>query len=192
VACAAIKLQIPYVIDRPGAPLPASVQQGFCVGKAPQKPLIRLFSGTAVNRVTNTPVAAASVFLNGVTTTTEAVGPTLDQGRFVMNLSKSGFALTSQTFYARATDVHIPMDPVQIATIDGNGGTGSISYSNSETGASNPRYDNASNLVPTNVTCIQPRVNIWQRWCRPEAVWVFSNSPVVPKITRIECRPFRS
>jgi hypothetical protein len=90
-----------------------------------------LFSGTAVNRVTNAPVAAASVFLNGATTTTDAKGhfqiKVPDHGRFVLNLSKLGFALASQIFYARATDVQIPMDPVQIVTIDGkNGGTGSI------------------------------------------------------------------
>ena len=90
-----------------------------------------LFNGAAYNRITTAPVAGASVSLNGATTTTDSDGrfhiETPDRGRFVLNLSKPGFALASQIFYARATDVRIPMDPVQIASIDGKtGGVGSV------------------------------------------------------------------
>lgn len=90
-----------------------------------------LFTGTVFNRATHAPVATATVNLNGVTTSTDANGrfqvKVPDTGRFVLNASKPGFALTSRIFYARATDIQVPLDPAQISTIDGaTGGKVSI------------------------------------------------------------------
>lgn len=84
------------------------------------------FNGTVVNRVTHAPVAAASVNLDGVTTSTDASGhfeiEVPEATRFVLNVSKRGFALTSRIFFARATGIQVPLDPVQTSTV--NGATG--------------------------------------------------------------------
>ncbi len=81
------------------------------------------FNGTVVNRVTQAPVAEASVSLDGVTTRTDASGhfeiKVPETTRFVLNVNKPGFALTSRIFYARATGIEVPLDPVQTATIHG-------------------------------------------------------------------------
>ena len=81
------------------------------------------FNGTAVNRVTHAPVAAASVNLDGVTTSTDASGhfdiKVPEATRFVLNVNKPGFALTSRIFYARATGIEVPLDPAQTSTIHG-------------------------------------------------------------------------
>jgi hypothetical protein len=89
------------------------------------------FNGTVFNRATNAPVAAAAVNLDGVTTTTDAAGrfevKVPETTRFVLNVSKPGFALTSRMFYARATGIRVPLDPVQTSPIDGaTGGTVNI------------------------------------------------------------------
>ena len=84
------------------------------------------FNGTAFNRVTHAPVAAASVNLNGVTTTTDASGrfevKVPETTRFVLNVAKPGFALTSRIFYARATGIQVPLDPAQTGSVDGSTG----------------------------------------------------------------------
>jgi hypothetical protein len=84
------------------------------------------FSGTVFNRATHAPVAEASVNLDGVTTSTNASGhfeiKVPEATRFVLNVGKRGFALTSRIFYARATGIQVPLDPVQTSTIDGSKG----------------------------------------------------------------------
>jgi hypothetical protein len=85
-----------------------------------------LFTGAAFNRATHAPVAGASVNLNGVTTSTDAGGrfqvKVPETTRFVLNVIKPGFALTSRIFYARATGIQVPLDPVQLSTLDGTQG----------------------------------------------------------------------
>jgi len=87
------------------------------------------FTGTVYNRATHAPVNGAAVTLTGGgSTTTDANGQfkvtVPDTPRFVLNVSKKGFALTSRIFYARASNVQVPLDPVQVAPLDAkNGGT---------------------------------------------------------------------
>jgi hypothetical protein len=82
-----------------------------------------LFTGTAFNRATHAPVAGASVNLNGVTVSTDASGnfqvKAPETTRFVLNVTKPGFALTSRIFYARATGIQVPLDAVQSSALDG-------------------------------------------------------------------------
>ena len=101
------------------------------------------FNGTVVNRVTHAPVPAASVNLDGVTTNTDASGHfeirVPDAGRFVLNVSKPGFALTSRIFYARATGIQVPLDPAHTSTIDGaTGGNVAINVVGCRAGANTP------------------------------------------------------
>jgi len=90
------------------------------------------FTGTVYNRATHAPVDAASVTLTGGgNTTTDANGhftvSVPDTPRFVLNVSKKGFALTSRIFYARSANVQVPLDPVQTGPVDGKtGGTVNI------------------------------------------------------------------
>jgi len=101
------------------------------------------FNGTVFNRATGAPVAAAAVNLDGVTTTTDAAGrfevKVPETTRFVLNVSKPGFALTSRIFFARATGVRVPLDPVQSSPIDGTtGGTVNVKVVGCKPGDNKP------------------------------------------------------
>lgn len=73
-----------------------------------------LFAGTVVDRLTGAPVSQAQVSLNLVATATDARGQfqvqVPDATRFVLNIRKSGYALSSRVYYGRNTGLHIPLD----------------------------------------------------------------------------------
>lgn len=85
-----------------------------------------LFAGHVFNRQTLAPISKADISLNNVATTTDASGnfriSVPDASHFVLNVTKPGFALSSQILRARATNIEIPLDAAQTSTI--NAGTG--------------------------------------------------------------------
>jgi hypothetical protein len=78
-------------------------------------PNLLLFAGTVVDRITGAPVAQAQVGLNLGGTVTDARGQfqvqVPDGPRFVLNIRKAGYALTSRVYYGRNTGIQIPLDP---------------------------------------------------------------------------------
>jgi hypothetical protein len=89
------------------------------------------FSGVVFDRATRAAVAGASISLDGVMTTTDATGnfqvTVPDTARFVLNVNKPGYALTSRIFYARATGIQVPLDSVQTAPVDAAAG-GTVTF----------------------------------------------------------------
>jgi hypothetical protein len=85
-----------------------------------------LFEGTLLDRQTNAPVGNAQVSLNGTTVKSNAKGvfevSVPDAPRFVLNISKPGFAFVSRVYYGRNTGLHIPLDATQKATVNGKTG----------------------------------------------------------------------
>jgi hypothetical protein len=85
-----------------------------------------LFAGTVFNRQDHTPVDKAQVTLNDRRTQTDAAGrfqvTVRDAARFVLNINKAGFALSSRVYYGRNTGLQIPLDPVVKGTVNGRNG----------------------------------------------------------------------
>lgn len=86
-----------------------------------------LFAGTAYDRFSGAPLPQVEITLNGVASMTNARGQFLvkvpDAPRFVLNLRKIGYALTSRVYYGRNTGMRIPMDPVDTRPLAAGGGT---------------------------------------------------------------------
>jgi len=85
-----------------------------------------LFQGTLVGRVNGSPIANAAISLNGVSATSDARGQfqvtVPDAPRFVLNVSKPGFAFISRVYYAQAMGMQIPLDATQTVTVSGRTG----------------------------------------------------------------------
>lgn len=85
-----------------------------------------LFQGTLVGRVDGSAVGSAAITLNGVTATSDATGQfqveVPNASRFVLNISKPGFALVSRVYYGQATGMQIPLDTTQSVTVNGRTG----------------------------------------------------------------------
>lgn len=85
-----------------------------------------LFQGTLAGRVNGGPIGNAAITLNGVTATSNAAGQfqveVPDASRFVLNISKPGFAFVSRVYYGQATGVQIPLDTTQTVTVNGRTG----------------------------------------------------------------------
>ncbi|HEV2303856.1 MAG TPA: hypothetical protein VGR91_20010 [Stellaceae bacterium] len=88
------------------------------------------FSGHVFNRQTGQGVTGAAVTINGAAVAADADGnfrlAVPDAAKFVLNVTRPGFALASLVLANRAVGIRIPLDPVQIATVSGAGG-GTIS-----------------------------------------------------------------
>jgi hypothetical protein len=87
-----------------------------------------LFAGSVFDRFTGSPVKDAQVVLNQVPVQTDARGEFAvkvpDAPRFVLNISKTGYALSSRVYYGRNTGMKIPLDPSNAQTVNaGSGGT---------------------------------------------------------------------
>jgi len=101
---------------------------GFTVGRRNLRagPNQLFFEGNLFDRQGKTPIANAHVTLNNVATVSNGRGHfeinVPDAPRFVLNVSKPGFAFASQVFYGIATGIQIPLDPTQVANV--NGATG--------------------------------------------------------------------
>jgi hypothetical protein len=84
------------------------------------------FSGRVFNRQTNAPVAGATVKLNGVEAAADAGGNfhlvAPDAPQFVLNVTHPGFALASLVLRNRVVGIQVPLDPAQIATVNGGAG----------------------------------------------------------------------
>lgn len=85
-----------------------------------------LFAGHVFNRQTLAAVSNAEISLNKVVVQSDIRGnfhvSVPDANQFVLNVTKPGFALASLIYRARATNIAIPLDAVQTASL--NGGTG--------------------------------------------------------------------
>lgn len=86
-----------------------------------------LFGGIVVDRITGAPVAQAQVSLNRVPASTDAQGrftvKVPDASRFVLNIRKPGYALSSRIYYGRNTGLHIQLDRTSNQPLDaGKGG----------------------------------------------------------------------
>jgi hypothetical protein len=79
-----------------------------------------------VGRVNGNAVDNAAITLNGVTATSDPAGQfqveVPNASRFVLNISKPGFALVSRVYYAQATGIQIPLDATQTVTVNGRTG----------------------------------------------------------------------
>src|SRR5436305_5912140 len=87
-----------------------------------------LFAGSVFDRRNNIPIEHPEVHLNGVAAKTDAAGGfrviVPDAPRFVLNVGKAGFALSSRVYYGRNTGLRIPLDAVRTAQVNGRrGGT---------------------------------------------------------------------
>jgi hypothetical protein len=89
-----------------------------------------IFGGTLVGRATGAAIAGATVSVNGLSTTSSATGAfqvaVPDASRFILNVSKPGIALVSRVFYNRNTQLQIPLDTTQTATVNGATGGGVV------------------------------------------------------------------
>lgn len=85
-----------------------------------------LFQGTLVGRANGSAIGKAAITLNGVSATSDAQGQfqveVPNASRFVLNISKPGFAFVSRVYYAQATEVQIPLDATQTLTVNGRTG----------------------------------------------------------------------
>ncbi|HMG56932.1 MAG TPA: carboxypeptidase regulatory-like domain-containing protein [Kofleriaceae bacterium] len=86
-----------------------------------------LFAGTVTDRLTGAPVDKAQVTLNLEPTVTDARGQfqvrVPDAERFVLNIRKKGYALSSRIYYGRNTGLRIPLDRSTTRPLDaGKGG----------------------------------------------------------------------
>ena len=92
----------------------------------PSGPNAIFFSGHVFNRRTNAEVAGATISVNGSNVTTDDGGnfqlSAPDASRFVLNVTKSGYALASQVLINQVAAIQVPVDAVQTATV--NGATG--------------------------------------------------------------------
>jgi hypothetical protein len=101
---------------------------GYAVGQQSLRggPNAILFAGTLVGRLTGTPIGNAVVSLNNVSAKSDAAGKfqvtVPDASRFVLNISKPGLAFVSRVYYGRATELQIPLDATQTATVNGRTG----------------------------------------------------------------------
>ena len=87
-----------------------------------------LFAGSVFDRFSGSPVDHAQVILNQAPVQTDARGEFAvkvpDAPRFVLNVSKIGYALSSRVYYGRNTGMKIPLDPSTAQTVNaGSGGT---------------------------------------------------------------------
>ena len=94
-------------------------------------PNANFFSGHVFNRLTNAGVGGAAVTINGAAVTADADGnfrlAVPDAPKFVLNVTRPGFALASLVLANRAVGIRIPLDPVQTTTVSGaSGGTISV------------------------------------------------------------------
>jgi hypothetical protein len=85
-----------------------------------------MFSGHVFYRQSKAAIAGAAVTLNKTPVQTDAGGNFLvsvpDAPNFVLNVTKPGFAPSSQVLNTLAINIQVPLDAVQAATV--NGGTG--------------------------------------------------------------------
>jgi hypothetical protein len=103
----------------------ASAQRSLIVG-----PNSLLFTGNVVDGTSNAPVANATVTLTGGSNpvTTDANGlfqiSAPDAPRFVLNVNKTGYALTSWILYGRGVNLKIPLHRAMTAPLNAStGGT---------------------------------------------------------------------
>jgi hypothetical protein len=94
----------------------------------PSGPNEYIFSGSIFNRQTTLAVAGAAVSVNGATVTTDEGGnfhvAAPGAGKFVLNMTKPGFALASLVLINGVTGMQIPVDPVPTVSVNGaTGGT---------------------------------------------------------------------
>jgi hypothetical protein len=87
-----------------------------------------LFAGTVIDRITGAPVGGADVSLNLSPAVSDSRGrfqiKVPDAPRFVLNIRKRGYALTSRIYYGRNTGMRIPLDRTVSRPLDaGRGGT---------------------------------------------------------------------
>jgi len=101
---------------------------GFTVGRRDLRAGANLlfFEGTLLDRLTRSPISGAQISLNNVAAVSNSSGhfqvSVPDAPRFVLNVSKPGFAFASQVLYGIATGIQISLDATQTATV--NGATG--------------------------------------------------------------------
>ena len=101
---------------------------GYTVGRRNLRagPNQLFFEGNLFDRQSQTPIANAQVSLNNVAVVSNAAGHfqinVPDAPRFVLNISKPGFAFASRVFYGIATGIQVSLDPTRTATV--NGATG--------------------------------------------------------------------
>ena len=88
------------------------------------------FSGHVFNRQTKAAVAGATIRVNGIATTADASGNfrlvVKDAPKFVLNVTHPGYALASQVLTNRVVGIQVPLDPAQIATMNGAGAGATI------------------------------------------------------------------
>jgi Bacterial Ig domain len=94
------------------------------------------FSGTVLDRQSHAPVPGAQVILGGATTTTNPVGAFLlsvpETERYVLNVTKAGYGLSSQVFLDGTTGVQVFLDKAFRNVFDGReGGRGVYEGKNS-------------------------------------------------------------
>ncbi len=85
-----------------------------------------LFDGNLVGRLDGQPITNATVTLNGVSATSNVQGKFQVQvpnaSRFVLNISKPGYALVSRVYYGQANALQILLDATQSATVSARTG----------------------------------------------------------------------
>lgn len=81
------------------------------------------FSGHVFNRQTQAGVAGATVKVNGAEVTADAAGnfrvTVPDARQFVLNVTHPGFALASLVLRNHVVGIQVPLDQVQIASVNG-------------------------------------------------------------------------
>jgi hypothetical protein len=128
----------------------ASTQRSLIVG-----PNSLLFAGTVIDDTTNAPVANATVTLTGGSSpvTTDANGlfqiSVPDAPRFVLNVNKTAYALTSWILYGRATNLRIPLHQAEAAPLNASTG-GTTTFSKNRQGLTLSATFPANVLVDQN------------------------------------------
>jgi hypothetical protein len=101
---------------------------GFAVSQQSLRAGVKgiFFQGTLVGRVDGGAIGNATITMNGVTATSDAGGQfqvqVPDASRFVLNISKPGFAFVSRVYYGQATGLQVPLDATQTVTVNGRTG----------------------------------------------------------------------
>ena len=113
-----------------------------------------LFAGKVFNRQGHAPVAGARVSLNQVVAQTDAAGrfqvSVADADKFLLNVSKPGFALASHIYHTLNTALEIPLDAAQAKALDAAKG-GQLSFPPSKCGcAGQKRKGNLLLSFPPN------------------------------------------
>jgi hypothetical protein len=84
------------------------------------------FSGHVFNRQTRAAVAGATIKINGADVTADTTGnfrlAVPDAPQFVLNVTHPGFALASLVLRNRVVGIQVPLDQVQIASVNGGAG----------------------------------------------------------------------